>query len=48
MLKYKKGLKELREKLKTLPYVCRSSFVKMQILKMSTSMLAMDTSKLRK
>jgi hypothetical protein len=47
-LKYKKALKEMREKLKTLPYVCRSSFVKMQELKLSTLKLSSDMSKLKK
>ncbi|CDW84853.1 UNKNOWN [Stylonychia lemnae] len=47
-LKLKKGLKDMRQKMKTLPYVCRNSYVKMQILKINTFMLATDTSKLRK
>ena len=43
-LKFKKELKELRQKLKALPYVCRKSYVKMQELKLSTHQLATDTS----
>lgn len=43
-LKFKKELKAMREKMKSLPYVCRSSFVKMQMLKMSTHQLMSDTS----
>eukprot|EP00347_Sterkiella_histriomuscorum_P007667 403348036 len=47
-LRFKKDLKELRDKLKTLPFVCRSSYVKMQMLKLSTKSLVSETSKLRK
>jgi hypothetical protein len=34
----------MRDKLKALPFVCRSSFVKMHMLKMSTNQLICDTS----
>ena len=44
LLKFKNELKSMRAKMKSLPYVCRSSFVKMQMLKMSTCQLVTDTS----
>lgn len=44
LLKKKKDLKAMRDKMKALPFVCRSSFVKMQMLKMSTNQLISDTS----
>jgi hypothetical protein len=43
-LKFKKELKEMRKKLKSLPYAVRRSYVKMQELKLSTMQLANDTS----
>jgi len=37
----RKEAKELREKMKALPFVCRSSFLKMQLLKANTAALKM-------
>jgi hypothetical protein len=38
-IKRRKNARELRQKLKALPYVCRSGFVKMESLKMNTASL---------
>jgi methionyl-tRNA formyltransferase len=43
-LKFKKELKDMRQKLKALPYPVRRSYVKMQELKLSTMQLMSDTS----
>jgi hypothetical protein len=43
-MRFKKELKEMRKKLKSLPYAVRRSYVKMQELKLSTMQLANDTS----
>ena len=43
-LRFKKELKEMRLKLKSLPYAVRRSYVKMQELKLSTMQLMTDTS----
>ena len=47
-MRFKRELRDMRAKMKGLPYVCRSSYVKMAMLKFSTKSLASDTSKLRK
>lgn len=48
-IKQKKEGKELRQKLKDLPYVCRSSFLKMHFLKAQTAQLKNNVSlKLRR
>ena len=38
-LKKRKQMKEMRDKMKDLPYVVRNGFVKMQLLKMDTAAL---------
>lgn len=43
-LRYKKDLQEMRAQMKKLPYVCRSSYVKMNELKLSTKYLMKESS----